>query len=66
EYGELGKGFIHVHHVIPLSEIDSRYEVDPINDLCPVCPNCHAMIHREEPPLTIKQLREIRNVSTRR
>jgi len=61
EYGELGEGFIHVHHVIPLSKIDTRYEIDPISDLYPVCPNCHAMIHREEPPLTIEQLKEIRN-----
>lgn len=46
EYGELGKGFIHVHHIVPLSEIDEEYVVDPVKDLIPVCPNCHAMIHR--------------------
>lgn len=45
-YGEPGKGFIHVHHLVPLSTIQESYEVDPINDLIPVCPNCHAMIHR--------------------
>lgn len=46
EYGVVGKNFIHVHHIIPLSEIGERYEVNPIEDLIPVCPNCHAMIHR--------------------
>lgn len=45
-YGQRGKGFIHVHHLVPLSEIGEGYEVDPLNDLIPVCPNCHAMLHR--------------------
>ncbi len=46
KYGELGKGFIHVHHVVPIHEIGEEYEIDYINDLIPVCPNCHAMLHR--------------------
>lgn len=46
-YGELGKNFIHVHHLIPLSEIGKEYIVDYKNDLIPVCPNCHAMLHLE-------------------
>ena len=44
-YGELGKGFIHVHHLRPLSEVGGEYVVDPGADLRPVCPNCHAVIH---------------------
>lgn len=43
-YGELGKGFIHVHHLKPVA--DGEYQVNPIDDLRPICPNCHAMIHR--------------------
>ncbi len=58
KYGELGKGFIHVHHLIPISEIGQTYQVDPINDLRPVCPNCHSMLHRKNPPLTIDELKE--------
>ena len=46
-YGDMGAGFIHVHHIIPLHQIDEQYIVDPINDLIPVCPNCHAMLHRQ-------------------
>lgn len=46
-YGEIGKGFIHVHHIIPLNEIGKEYIVDYKNDLIPVCPNCHAMLHRK-------------------
>jgi predicted HNH restriction endonuclease len=55
-YGEVGEGFIHVHHLKPLSEIGSKYKVDPIQDLRPVCPNCHAMIHRRDPPYGIEEL----------
>jgi len=46
-YGEVAKEFIHVHHLIPLSEIKEDYQVDPFKDLIPVCPNCHAMLHRK-------------------
>lgn len=55
-YGELGEGFIHVHHLKPLGEIRDGYQLDPIADLRPVCPNCHAMLHRRKPVLTIQQL----------
>lgn len=56
-YGSLGKGFIHVHHVVDLATIGAKYEVDPIKDLRPVCPNCHAMLHRETPAMTVDELR---------
>jgi 5-methylcytosine-specific restriction enzyme A len=59
KYGTIGKGYIHVHHLVPLSKIKQKYKVDPINDLCPVCPNCHAMLHRSEPPISIVELRAI-------
>ncbi len=58
-YGEMGKGFIHVHHIKPLSEINSEYEVDPIQDLRPVCPNCHAMIHKKRPAYTIEEIQKL-------
>jgi 5-methylcytosine-specific restriction protein A len=56
-YGELGKKYMHVHHVLPLSEVKAAYVVDPIKDLAPVCPNCHAMIHVTRPCLSIEQLK---------
>ncbi|MBO4379570.1 MAG: EVE domain-containing protein [Muribaculaceae bacterium] len=58
-YGKLGKGFIHVHHIVPLATIGKIYEIDPVNDLVPVCPNCHAMLHRlgNDNVLTIEELR---------
>jgi len=44
-YGEEFKGKIHVHHIKALSDINEEYEVDPISDLRPVCPNCHLALH---------------------
>lgn len=46
-YGEIGNDFIHVHHLVTLNEIGEEYCVDHIKNLIPVCPNCHAMLHRE-------------------
>ena len=59
EYGSIGEGFIHVHHLTPLIEIGEPYEVDPIKDLRPVCPNCHAMLHRRTPSYSIEELKSI-------
>ncbi|HEY6320259.1 MAG TPA: HNH endonuclease [Thermoanaerobaculia bacterium] len=56
-YGSLGAGFIHVHHIVPISELGPGYMLNPIEDLRPVCPNCHAMLHRQRPPLSIEALR---------
>ena len=57
-YGEIGRNFIHVHHLTPLHEITNEYEVNPIKDLRPVCPNCHAMLHRRKDCLSISELKE--------
>lgn len=58
-YGKDAEGFIHVHHIKPLAEIAGQYEVDPIEDLRPVCPNCHAVIHMVNPPRSIEQLKSM-------
>jgi 5-methylcytosine-specific restriction protein A len=58
-YGELGDGYIHVHHRTDLSKRDGEYEVDPIRDLVPLCPNCHAMIHRRSTSISVEELAAI-------
>jgi 5-methylcytosine-specific restriction protein A len=58
-YGAIGRGFIHVHHLIPVSAVADGYNVDPITDLIPVCPKCHAMLHRQEPPLEPGELKKL-------
>ena len=58
KFGPLGRGFIHVHHLVPLSEIATEYKVDPIKDLRPLCPNCHAAIHLGNRTRSIEDLIE--------
>lgn len=57
KYGEFAKGFIHVHHLKPLALTNGQYKLDPVADLMPVCPNCHAMLHFSKTVLTIDELR---------
>jgi 5-methylcytosine-specific restriction enzyme A len=56
-YGRAARDLIHVHHLKPLAAVSSRYKVDAIRDLRPVCPNCHAVIHRSEPPYDPEEVR---------
>ena len=58
-YGSIGKRYIHVHHIIPVSQMGPGYMVDPVKDLIPVCPNCHAMLHRTDPPMEPKTLKDL-------
>jgi 5-methylcytosine-specific restriction protein A len=59
-YGEIGKGFIHVHHITPISDKKGKtHLVNPKINLIPVCPNCHAMLHRGK--LSIEELKTIIN-----
>ena len=57
-YGPAAAGLIHVHHLKPLSEIKEGYRVNPIVDLRPVCPNCHAVIHRGRPVYKIEEVKD--------
>ena len=58
-YGNAVPDFIHVHHIRPLASIGRSYKLDPVRDLRPVCPNCHAVIHRREPPFTIHEVQKM-------
>lgn len=57
-YGSLARGYIEVHHSTPVSEL-ANSPVDIARDLHPLCPNCHAMVHRENPPIEVARLRAI-------
>jgi 5-methylcytosine-specific restriction protein A len=58
-YGEIGKDFIHVHHLRQIAVVGKPYEVNPIKDLRPVCPNCHSIIHKRKTAFTIDEMIEI-------
>ncbi|WP_323776329.1 HNH endonuclease [Leisingera sp.] len=58
-FGEIGREFIHVHHLVPVSARKKTYEINPVTDLRPVCPNCHAMLHKRQPPFQIEELKKL-------
>lgn len=59
-YGSHGKGFIHIHHIKPVSQFEKPQKVNPETDLIPLCPNCHAMIHRQRnKTLSFEELRAL-------
>lgn len=59
-YGsDLGADFIHVHHIIDIASIRKEYIVNPIQDMRPLCPNCHAMVHKRKPTIHPDELKTI-------
>lgn len=58
-YGEIGTDFAHVHHIEPVSTMGGEQIVNPLLDLAVVCANCHAMIHRKEPPFKPDELKKL-------
>jgi len=58
-YGKLGEGYIEVHHRVPVSRLGGNYFVNPVADLVPVCANCHAMVHRADPPMAVEALKHL-------
>ncbi|WP_084034529.1 HNH endonuclease [Anaerobacillus alkalilacustris] len=57
-YGSVGKNYLEGHHIIPLSETKEPYEAK-IEDIVLVCSNCHRMLHRKRPWLTVDQLHNL-------
>ena len=58
-FGPTAEGHIHVHHLKPLAEIGEEYDVDPVADLRPVCPNCHAVLHLGGDSRSIEDVRQM-------
>ena len=56
-YGTPGEGYIHVHHIVPISTVGAEYVIDPTRDLVPLCPNCHAIVHRRNPPFSVDEVK---------
>jgi 5-methylcytosine-specific restriction enzyme A len=65
-YGPLAEGFMHVHHIKPLSEIGKKYKVDPVADLRPVCPNCHGVVHLGGGCRSIDEVRQLLSLDRER
>lgn len=58
-YGKIGKNYIHVHHRVDIAYSDGEHIIDPIKDLVPLCPNCHAMVHTATPAMPVEELKLI-------
>jgi predicted HNH restriction endonuclease len=57
QYGKIGREFIEVHHRTEVSSYGgTNHKVHPIEDLIPVCSNCHSMLHRTRPAMSIADL----------
>lgn len=56
-YGKHGRGFIEVHHLLPLHEL-TEARANRLEDLALVCANCHRMLHASKPWLTLEELRD--------
>ena len=56
-YGPAAAGLVEVHHLTPVSKLGEGYRINPATDLVPLCPNCHRVAHRRDPPFTIEELR---------
>ena len=60
KYGELGKGYIEVHHIKPLATLEQEVVINPETDLICVCANCHRMLHRfKNYIVTVEELKYI-------
>ena len=57
-YGHIGKDFIEAHHILPIASLE-KDTIMKISDLCPVCSNCHRILHRHKPMLSVDELRNI-------
>ena len=59
-YGEYAEGYIHIHHITPVSEFEAPKTIDPETDLIPLCANCHSIIHRKkEKTLSVTELKKL-------
>jgi 5-methylcytosine-specific restriction protein A len=63
KYGPIGSDVIHVHHIVPVSMMGSSYQLNPIKDLIPLCPNCHNIVHKKSPPMEISELNRLTKFS---
>ncbi|HMR99624.1 MAG TPA: hypothetical protein PKE62_10230 [Anaerolineales bacterium] len=66
EYGEIGRGYIEIHHQKPICQYEeadfAQVAIDAVKDLIPLCANCHRIVHRRRGnPLSIEELTRLLN-----
>lgn len=58
-YGDAAQSLIEVHHTTPVSQLGPGYLIDLQSDLVPLCPNCHSVAHRRNPPFSVTEMQEM-------
>ena len=64
-YGDIGRNYIHVHHLTRMAERTKPYLINGAEELRPLCPNCHAMLHRRRPAYSVEELVDLRNAANK-
>lgn len=54
-YGKIGRGFIEAHHITPVRDLQPG-SMTKVADIALVCSNCHRMLHRRRPWITMSDL----------
>ena len=57
-YGNIGKDFIEGHHTIAVSEMSTEHKTK-VEDIAMLCSNCHKMIHKKRPWLTMSDIKKL-------
>jgi 5-methylcytosine-specific restriction protein A len=55
-YGAHGAGYIEAHHTVPVAELRGVKKTK-LSDLALVCANCHRVLHRVKPRMSVDRLR---------
>jgi len=61
KYGEIGRDYIEGHHILPISQIVTEYNIIRPEEIALVCSNCHRILHRKKPWLTVEELKKLIN-----
>ena len=59
QYGAVARGCVEIHHVTPVAQLGKSYKIDPVRDLVPLCPNCHTIAHRRNPPFSAEEIGQL-------
>lgn len=62
-YGKIGRNYIEIHHTKSVADMGEGHRVDVLNELVPLCSNCHSMAHRRKPPFSVAELRSFCGLS---
>ena len=63
-YGEIGRGLIEVHHLVPLSQMEENHRTT-VDELMCICSNCHFAVHNGDPTANLKSMKTLPGTTQR-